>query len=154
MITITGSRIRREYWMLTQQQNYDDCECAIIQGRRRTSEGFWPGLNLSPDGLCRFSNTMHDVVSIVDNFFTNPQPEQAMRFPYFDLLAVCDGPDYTIEMTSSLIGTGLKSICATVYGKDHQMLPVLYLVDEEVWQFSSDVDELAHTWLGLIEATA
>lgn len=154
MITMTGSRIRREYWMLTQQKNEDDIECAIIQGRRRTSEGFWPGLNLSEDGLCRFSNTMHDVLRIVDNFFVNPQPQQSMRFPYFDLLAVCDGPDYTIELSSSLIGTGLKSICTTIYGKDLRLLPCLYLIDEEVLQFSQDVDDLAHTWLGLIEATA
>ena len=154
MITITGSRIRREYWMLTQQKNGDNIECVIIQGRRRISEGFWPGLILSEDGLCRFSNAMHDVISIVDNFFTNPQPQQSMRFPYFDLLAVCDGPDYTIELSSSLVGTGLKSICTTIYGKGQRFLPCLYLIDEEVWQFSQDVDELAHAWLGLIEATA
>lgn len=150
MLTVTEMSIQREYWMLTLHKGF--FETVLVQGRRRTSERFWPGVELDGDAMIRLASTMRDVTSIVDTFSVNPQPQELMTYPYFDLLAVCDGQDYVIEMTSSRVGTGLRSTCTTIYGNDNWFLPFLYLVDGEVWQFSSDIDDLAAAWLGLAEA--
>ena len=97
---------------------------------------------------------MHDVTSIVDDYFTNPQRRIEPMFSHSDVLAVCDGPDYIIEMGTSMVGTGLNSIGVTMYGKKNQLLPFVYLVDEEVWNFSADIDELALKWTQQAPAVA
>jgi hypothetical protein len=143
--------IERDYWKLTLTAAEN---VVLVQGRRRTTEGFWPGLILSMEGFARFANAMQDVTSIVDDCFTNPQRQMVPMFPHADVLAVCDGPDYMIEMATSMVGTGLSSIGITMYGKQTQLLPFMYLVDEEVWRFSADVDDVALNWIGFAPAAA
>ena len=144
--------VQRDYWKLSLTNVANNV--VLVQGRRRTTEGFWPGLNLTTEGFSRFASAMHDVTSIVDDYFTNPQKQMMSMYPHTDVLAVCDGPSYLIEMATSLVGTGLSSIGITMYGKQTHLLPFLYLVDEEVWKFSADVDEVALNWIGYAPAVA
>ena len=143
--------VQRDYWRLSLDAGN---ELALVQGRRRTTEGFWPGVRLTMEGFSRFANAMHDVTSIVDDFCTTPQNQMMPIYPHADVLSVCDGPDYMIEMATSIVGTGLTSIGITMYGKRIQLLPFVYLVDEEVWNFSADVDEVARRWIGYVPAVA
>ena len=96
--------ISRDYWQLSR------CRLGsfivLVQGRRRLTEAYWPGLKLTPEGLRRFAAAINDVTSIVDNYFTTPQSRSEPMYPHSDLLAVCDGPDYMIEMATSTVGTG------------------------------------------------
>lgn len=144
--------VQRDYWKLSVATASENI--VLVQGRRRTTEGFWPGLQLTMEGLQRLASAMHDVTSIVDDYFTNSQSQVMPMYPHADLLAVCDGPDYMIEMATSIVGTGLSSIGITMYGKKTQLLPFVYLVDEEVWKFSADVDEMALRWKGYVPAVA
>ena len=147
MICAAGS-INREYWRLTPEASTDDDSLILVQGRRRTTEGYWPGMRLSEDGIQRFGQSISDVCRIVDDFFTSPKVQPTMRFPYSELMAVCDSQMYTIELAISISGTGLKSICTTVFGKDVECRPCLYLVDEEPFQFSGDLDDFVSSLTG------
>ena len=131
--------ISRDYWRLSVEQ-IDNNQSVLLQGRRRTTERYWPGLRLSFAGMERFIQAMGDACRIVDDFFTSSRSRPEMRFPYSELMAVCDGPMYTIEMAISQSGTGLKSICTTVFGKDLDCRPCLYFVDEEPFQFCGDLN--------------
>ncbi len=136
-------KTQRDYWQIEGFECFTATGCAaLIQGRRRTSEAFWPGQRLDWPTLHAFSIAIHNAVTIANILSENQGQITDCVFPETEIMALCLGSQYVIEMSETLNGFGKKSICTTVFSLGQPMLPTVQLIEEELDQFSQDIEAL------------
>jgi len=134
------SKIQRDYWRIEEFECLATGGCAaLIQGRRRTSEPFWPGLRLDWPTLHTFGDTMRNAVAVAAGFCVDERQATNGVFPNTETLAICQGSQYVIETCESLNGFGKKSISTTIFQLGPQILPAVHFIDEELEQFAQDM---------------
>lgn len=136
-------KIQRDYWSIEAFGSLGTSSCgAVVRGRRRQTESFWPGLRLTWDALIRFSVTMRNAVVVADGFLFNQEQSSPCIFPNSETLAICQGSDYVIETSECLNGFGKRSIGTTIFRLGEPILPTVHVIDDELRQFSSDVERI------------
>lgn len=144
---IQKQHVRRAYWeiVLVKQDSNDlngNDHTVTVRGRRRTSEPFWPGLQLDLGTLLRFSVSIRNAVTVAQGFAADDCSYHA-SFPNSQILAICHGTDYVLETSETIDGWGNRSITTTIFTTEQPILPAVYLIDEELIMFCDDLEQVA-----------
>ncbi len=134
------SGITRDYWQIEILTPSSWNECVLVQGRRRTTEAYWPGLRLDFETLIRFGITIRNAITVAMGFLADEEDATRLVFPAIDTLAICHGACYIIETNETLDGFGSRSISTTIYTRADPILPAVHLIDDELKQFSKDIE--------------
>lgn len=140
--------IQRDYWQieLLPEELTDlaaEACVAIVRGRRRTSEAFWPGLRLCRSSFLRFATSIQNAVTVAKGFNAEDDGSCQAVFPNSHTLAICNGTEYLLETSETVDGYGNRSIATTIFGMGPPMRPSAHLIDEELMQFCSDLESIA-----------
>ena len=140
MITLSNKPVPivRDHWKLSIDAN----RIVIIEGRHRTSESFWKPFHLSEAALEPFVHSMGNAMQIIDGFCHDTKRPMPPLFPNFEMVAICQGASYWLEMAETTNGSGKRSTSVVVYRMEEPVLPVLYLVDDDLAQFYGDLLEI------------
>ena len=104
-----STAIQRDYWKLAMAAAEGAPSHVLIQGRRRNTEGYWPGLQLPLSLFERLRRAVHQSCRVADAYPMTPVVALTW-FPTRELLAVCHGPGYVLELAECYDGRGKRSL--------------------------------------------
>ena len=146
-----NSRIRtvvkvvyRDYWRLEMTSGAPSGEPDLLTmaGRRRTTEPFWAPLGLPVHETGRILAAVAKAAALADRI-ANDRSGQAPLFPAHEVMAICRGPYYVIEVAETTCGDDKASVLFTLLQIRGAIRPVIYLIKDELHDFLADLEEIA-----------
>lgn len=131
--------IIRDYWRIEEAVRQDGKTLFLLQGRRRTSESFWSGMVLRHAMLLRLSLSIDNALTIVAGFNADDLKSNVPAFPTTEILAICRGPEYAIEISETIDGNRCRSIDTTIYSLTDDLVPCLHFIGYELNGFADDL---------------
>ena len=138
----SATSVRRDYWRLALLPAADgEPELLTIAGRRRMTEAFWPPLELPASEINRVLAAVGHARALAAQI-AGQGCEQAPVFPSLEVMAICRGPYYVIELAETTCGDR-PSVQVTFLQTQGAIRPALLLIDTELNDFAADLDEIA-----------
>lgn len=136
--------IEQDYWRLSLQADLADDRphCLHIEGRRRTTELFWPAYQFPIEEMERLLTSVNNAALLVEGYHWTAPLTHLATVPNSETMAICCGPFYTLELAESMNGNLAATISMTLLDKETPARPVLYLIDDELSSFLSDLREI------------
>lgn len=136
--------IHRDYWRLevTTGAPSGELELLTMAGRRRTTEPFWASLGLPVNEAGRILAAVGRAAVLAEQI-ADGRNGQAPMFPSHEVMAICRGPYYVIELAETTCGEDKASALITLLQIRGAIRPVIYLMDDEVHNFLADLEEIA-----------
>lgn len=142
IIRLAASSACRDYWRIELQSTADgEPELLTIAGRRRTTEAFWPPLELPASEINRVLATVGHARTLAARIACQGC-EQTPIFPAHEVMAICRGPYYVIELAETTCGDR-PSVQVTFLQTRGAIRPALLLIDGELSDFAADLEEIA-----------
>ena len=136
--------IYRDYWRLeiTTVAPSGELELLTMAGRRRTTEQFWAPLGLPVNEAGRILAAVGRAAVLAEQI-ADDRRRQAPMFPTHEVMAICRGPYYVIELAETTCHNDKASVLFTLLQTRGAIRPVLYLIDDELREFLADLEEIA-----------
>ena len=142
IIRLAASSACRDYWRIELQSTADgEPELLTIAGRRRTTEAFWPPLELPVSEINRMLAAVGHAAALAERI-AGQACEQAPVFPALEVMAICRGPYYVIELAETTC-SDRPSVQVTFLQTRGAIRPALLLIDDELGDFAADLEEIA-----------
>jgi hypothetical protein len=134
--------VYRDYWRLEITSAPSGApRLLVMAGRRRTTEPFWPPLGLPLNETGRILAAVGKAAQLGDQI-SGDRTGQAPMFPAHEVMAICRGPFYVIELAETTLGLDKASVLFTLLQTRGAIRPVLYLIDDELQEFLADLEKL------------
>ncbi len=137
----TTASVRRDYWRLELKPADGEPELLTIAGRRRTTEAFWPPLELPASEINRVLAAVGHAAALTARIACRGC-DQIPVFPAHDVRAICRGPYYVIELAETTCGD-CPSVQVTFLQTRGAIRPAILLIDDELSDFAADLEEIA-----------
>ena len=138
----SATSVRRDYWRLELKSAADsELELLTIAGRRRTTEAFWPPLELPTSEINRVLAAVGHAWALAARIACR-SCEQIPVFPAQEVMAICRGPYYVIELAETTC-SDRPSVQVTFLQTRGAIRPALLLIDDELGDFAADLEEIA-----------
>ena len=139
----SATSVRRDYWRLELKLAADgEPELLTIAGRRRTTEAFWPPLELPASEINRMLAAVGHAAALADSDRWPGLRTAFAVFPAHEVMAICRGPYYVIELAETTC-SDRPSVQVTFLQTRGAIRPALLLIDDELGDFSADLEEIA-----------
>lgn len=138
----SATSVRRDYWRLElKSAAHGEPELLTIAGRRRTTEAFWPPLELPANEINRVVSAVGHAAALAARIACQGC-EQIAVFPAHEVMAICRGPYYFIELAETTCGNR-PSVQVTFLQNSGAIRPALLLIDDELGDFEADLEKIA-----------